>query len=373
MTTQPATQRLEKQRPERHRRTGRAALAAFLWSLTVIPIGLWQLLDPATGPFSHELYEPTVRLPEAVPDWAGPAALIAAGVLGLLAARATRWALPALFAVVFGVVMSTTAPMSLAGYLCALFIPLLIAASPVLIARGPVAKTIAGLAVVGLFVALGLTGVIDFPAVGDFLSMLGGRFADIAAYMLVQVWLTVGGGIWAALALTLLLSGRDGKPAPEWLAPERAARWGRTAAWIAFACSLPYGLVRMSWLTPWAWIGGPLDSSMIDPATRVWGLCLGLAALGGGVLCLGMTYRWGVRWPFWMPGLKGRPVPPMVAIVPASVMAAMFTFMALPFAALAIRQDALELIWSFPFYVWGPALGAATLAYAIRRGVVKPR
>ncbi|MEU6249740.1 hypothetical protein [Glycomyces sp. NPDC047010] len=362
MTTNTATQR----------RTGRAALAAFLWSLTVIPIGLWQLLDPATGPFSHELYEPTIRLPEAVPDWAGPAALIAAGVLGLLASRAARWAVPALFAVVFGVLMSTSAPMSFAGYLCALFIPLLIAASPVLLARGPVAKTVAGLVVAGLLVALGFSGVIDYAAAGDFLSMLGGTFADIAAYMLVQVWMTVGGGIWAALVLHLVLHGQSDRPAAAWLAPERAARWGRTAAWIAFACSLPYGLVRMSWLTPWAWVGGPLDSSMIDPATRVWGLCLGLAALGGGVLCLGMTYRWGTRWPFWMPGLKGRPVPPMVAIVPASVMAAMFTFMSLPFAALAIRQDAPELIWSFPFYVWGPALGAATLAYAIRRGVVQP-
>jgi hypothetical protein len=39
--------------------------------------------------------------------------------------------------------------------------------------------------------------------------------------------------------------------------------------------------------------------------------------------------------------------------------------------ALGIRQDALELVWAFPFYIWGPALGAATLAYAIRRGVVR--
>ncbi|RRS02177.1 hypothetical protein [Glycomyces terrestris] len=368
MTTEPTTQP--------RRRTGRAAaLAAFLWSLLALPIGLWQLLDPAGGPFSHELYDPTFRLPDAVPAWAGPAALIAAGVLGLLAARARpgMWPLTAGYAAVFGLVLTTTSPIAFAGYICAFFVPVLIAAAPVLLARGAIGRLVAAAAVAALLVVLGVTGVVDYAAVGAFLKMFGGRFAEISLYMLVQTWIIAGGAIWTALTLALVLNGREGRPAPAWLAPDRAARWGRTASWIAFACALPYGLTRLTWLTPWAWIGGPIDSSLIDPATRVWGLCLGFAALGGGVLCLGMTYSWGTRWPFWMPAVKGRPVPPKVAIVPASIVAALFTFVSVPFVTMAIRHDGLELVWAFPFYVWGPALGAATLAYAIRRGVVTAR
>jgi hypothetical protein len=368
MTTEPVTQP--------RKRTGRAAvIAAFLWSLTAIPIGLWQLLDPAGGPFTHELYEPTFTLPDAVPAWAGPAALVAAGVLGLLAARArpALWPVAAAYAVVFGMLLSTTSPIAFAGYLCAFVLPLAVAAVPVLLARGAVGRIVAAAAVAALLTVLGLTGVVDYGAVGEFLRMLGGRFAEIGVFMLVQVWVVAGGFIWAALALSLVLNGRDGRGAPAWLAPERAERWGRAASWIAFACALPYGLIRLTWLTPWAWLGGPIDSSQIDPATRVWGLCLGFAALGGGLLCLGMTYRWGTRWPFWMPVVKGRPVPPKLAIVPATAVAALFTFTSLPFVALAIRQDALELVWGFPFYIWGPALAAATLAYAIRRGVVEAR
>jgi hypothetical protein len=366
MTTQLA------QRP----RTGRAAVvAAFLWSLVALPIGLWQLLDPAGGPFSHELYEPTFTVPDAVPHWTGPAALIAVGVLGLLAARAkpALWPVTALYAVVFGMLLSTTSPIAFAGYLCAFFIPLAVAAIPVFLVRGTAGRLIAAAGVVALLVVLGVTGVIDYGAVGDFLGTLGSALAEIGAYMAVQVWVVAGGGIWAALTLNHLLNGREGRPAPGWLAPHRAARWGRAASWIAFACAVPYGVSRLSWLTPWMWLGGPLDSSQIDPATRVWGLCLGFAALGGGILCLGMTYRWGTRWPFWMPVVKGRPVPPKIAVIPATTVAALFTFVSVPFVALAIRQDALEMVWAFPFYVWGPALGAATLAYAIRRGVVEAR
>ncbi|THV31379.1 hypothetical protein [Glycomyces paridis] len=360
----------------REARTGRlAATAAFLWSLTAIPIGLWQLLDPEGGPFGHENYDPSFRLPAALPDQTGPALLVAAGVLGLVAARAKPrlWPLPALFAAVFGLVLSTIAPIAFAGYLCAFLIPAVAVAAPTLLARGTAGRIAAAAATVALLVVLGVTGVVDYGAAGAFLADLGRVLASMGAYMAVQVWIVVGAGIWTALTLRLLLAGREDRPAPAWAAPERAARWGRVASWIAFAAALPYGVVRMSWLTPWVWVGGPLDSEQIDMTTRVWGLCLGFAAISGGVLCLGMTYRWGARWPAWVPRVKGRPVPPMLAIVPATAAAALFTFVSVPMVSLGIRQDALELVWAFPFYVWGPALGAATLAYAIRRGVVTAR
>lgn len=356
-------------------RVGRfAAIAAFLWSLTAIPIGLWQLLDPEGGPFTHYLYEPIFTLPDRAPAALAPAALIGAGVLGVLIARARPrlWPLTAAYAVVFGMLMTTTTPMSLAGYLCAFLIPAVIVAGPTLLARGRTGRAVAAGATAALLVGLGAVGVIDYAAVGDFLATLGSALADLGGYAVVQIWMVLGGGIWAALTLHLLLLGREGEPTPRWLTRDSAATWGRVASWTAFACALPYGLVRMTWFTPWTGVTGPVGDDF-DLSVRVWGLLLGFAALGGGVLCLGMTQRWGTRWPFWMPAVKGRPVPPLIAIVPASVMAVMFTFMAVPFVALAVRQDALEMIWSFPFFVWGPALGAATLAYAIRRGVVRPR
>ncbi|WP_030157989.1 hypothetical protein [Glycomyces sp. NRRL B-16210] len=359
----------------RRGRVGRfAVIAAFLWSLTAIPIGLWQLLDSEGGPFTHYLYEPLFTLPDRVPAAVAPASLIGAGVLGMLIARARPrlWPLTALYAVVFGMLMSTTTPMSLAGYLCAFLIPAVIVAGPTLLARGRTGRAVAAGATAALLIGLGVIGVIDYGAVGEFLATLGSALAEMRGYATVQIWMVLGGGIWAALTLHLLLLGRDGEPTPKWLTRESAAKWGRVASWTAFACALPYGLVRLTWLTPWTGVTGPVGDDF-ELSVRVWGLMLGFAALAGGVLCLGMTQRWGTRWPFWMPVVKGRPVPPMIAIIPASVMSVMFTFMAIPFIALAIRQDALEMIWSFPFFVWGPALGAATLAYAIRRGVVTPR
>jgi hypothetical protein len=346
-------------------------LAAFLWSLLALPFGLWQLLAPESGPYSHELYEPTIPLPAALPDWIAPAALIAAGIGGLLIARAKPrlWPLTALYAAVFGLLLTTIAPISLVGYVCAFLIPIAAVVVPVVLARGATARLVTAAAVAAVLVGLGVTGIVDYPAVLRFAADLGGTMAGIGGYALNQVWTLLGGVVWTALTMQLLLQRRDDEPAPGWLAPERAAKWGRAAAWIAFACALPYGLVRMTWLTPWAYAGGPIGEDF-PIETRIWGLLLGFAALGGGVLCLGLTQRWGERWPFWMFAFKGRPVPPMIAIVPGAIMAGVFTFMAVPMAALGIRQDAPELIWSFPFGVWGPALGAATFAYAIRRGKV---
>jgi hypothetical protein len=370
MTTQLGQQPLQA-RPTRFRRA--TVLAAFLWSLLALPFGLWQLLDPEHGPYSADVHEPTITLPASVPDWIAPAALIAAGLFGLLIARAKPrlWPLTALYAVVFGILLTTTTPMSFAGYMCAFLVPIAVVVTPVLVARGTTARIIAAAAVIGVLVALTAAGIDLFGMYGQFLRNFGTAVAAMWSYLAVQLWTAAGGAIWTVLTLQHLLTRRDGAERA-WLAPHRAAKWGRVAAWIAFACALPYGLLRMSWLTPLTLFDGPAGEDL-DPATRVWGLLLGFACLGGGILCLGLTQRWGTRWPFWMFAFKGRPVPPLVAIIPASIVAALFTFASLPFLMLGLRHGETLMAWAFPFYIWGPALGAATLAYAIRRGVVKPR
>lgn len=54
---------------------------------------------------------------------------------------------------------------------------------------------------------------------------------------------------------------------------------------------------------------------------RVFGILLGLAALGGAVLTLGLVSRWGEVFPAWLPGFRGRPVPVLAAVVPATLVA----------------------------------------------------
>jgi hypothetical protein len=98
-------------------------------------------------------------------------------------------------------------------------------------------------------------------------------------------------------------------------------------------------------------VGGSADLLTAEPEIRLHGLLLGLAALAGAVLTTGLISRWGEVWPRWVPVVRGRPVP--VAAVPLSVM--------------VVASGSPVLLLVFPFLVWGPALGAAVLAYALRR------
>lgn len=348
-----------------------APTAAFLWALTAIPVGLWQLLDPEAGPFADPLVDPTVPLPEALPGWVAPAALAVAGLAGLFLARARPrlWPVTAAFAVVFGGLVPSTSVIALIGYLAAFVLPAALVTVPVLLARGRALKLAVAAGVVGVVAALAAAGPLAPSVIGEVLSGLGAGVADLGLRPLAELWSAVGGACWALLTWNLVSDRLTGERAPAWAAPERAARWGRTASYAAFACSLPYGLTRLTWFTPWPFLV-PADELDAEPAMRLWGLLLGFACLGGGILCLGMTQRWGERWPYWVPVLRDRPVPPVVAIAPAAAMAYVFTIASVPFVLLGIRAGQAELLPVFPFYVWGPALGAATLAYALRRGVL---
>jgi hypothetical protein len=136
--------------------------------------------------------------------------------------------------------------------------------------------------------------------------------------------------------------------------------------------------------TRWAWaLGIPLgiDVRVLDKAQAAYGgawagAVLGTVAICGAALTLGLIEPWGERFPAWLPLVGGRPVPPAIAIVPASLVSVLVTSAGLMFwrqtllgagsftlsgtnwAALAP-----ELLWP----VWGFALGAATLAYYFRR------
>ncbi|MFD1519488.1 hypothetical protein [Pseudonocardia yunnanensis] len=55
------------------------------------------------------------------------------------------------------------------------------------------------------------------------------------------------------------------------------------------------------------------------------------------------------------------------AVVPGTLVATLFTVAAIPFSTMTVTSGRPEMLLYFPFPVWGPALGAAVLAYALRR------
>jgi hypothetical protein len=132
----------------------------------------------------------------------------------------------------------------------------------------------------------------------------------------------------------------------------------------------------------WA-LGIPLgiDAQLLRTAQTVGGgaqagAALGTVAICGAALTLGLSRPWGETFPRWLPFIGGRPVPPALAIVPATVVAILVTAAGLMFWRRTLLGTgaftliggnwaalAPELLWP----IWGGALAAATLAYALRR------
>ena len=150
---------------------------------------------------------------------------------------------------------------------------------------------------------------------------------------------------------------------------EAVLRHRRPITIIAAACALPYVIARASWLTPWPLFGGSAELFAQEPAARVLGLVLGAGMLAGGVLTMGLIRPWGERFPRVFAGVGGRPVPPALAIIPASVVSVLFTAAGVQFTlegAGSISHTA-YLLLMFPFWLWGPLLGLAAWGYAMNR------
>ncbi|MFF9511893.1 hypothetical protein ACF1BU_00330 [Streptomyces sp. NPDC014724] len=104
-------------------------------------------------------------------------------------------------------------------------------------------------------------------------------------------------------------------------------------------------------------------------------------------LAFGLIARWGEVWPSWIPGLRGRRVPIAAAVIPAGFGALILTAMwswGLVTAAFGVTaqlrplppdnpltlhdwHSALMLAAYAPLVLWGPLLGALTIAYWRRR------
>jgi hypothetical protein len=214
------------------------------------------------------------------------------------------------------------------------------------------------------------------------------NFFDAVTWPMVNQFLCITGGLlWAATAVAYqrrtggaAADARHAGTVATWTTPAAAARWGKWATAIAVVIPLLYAATR------WAWaLGIPLGISeeffRLGQTTGLWvaGAGLGAVAVGGALLTLGLAQRWGEVFPRWLPFLAGKRVPPALAIVPATLVAVLITTAGLMFVRLTVtgaiydffalidEEDwaalAPELLWP----IWGVALGAATLAYYLRR------
>jgi hypothetical protein len=208
------------------------------------------------------------------------------------------------------------------------------------------------------------------------------NYGEVFTWTLANQAISVVGGLLLAAATlrwqfrTAGACTRCGRTEPEagWTTPRSAARWGRWAVYVAAAVPAVYAFTRLAWAA-----GIPLGVpshflAEMRASGLIWaGLGLGGFALAGAVLTLGLTQRWGEVFPRWMIGLAGRRVPIRLATIPATLVAIFVTSAWIGFftthgffTAFTGEPGAATLpmaLWP----LWGAGLGAATLAYHLRR------
>ncbi|WP_433363031.1 hypothetical protein [Streptosporangium sp. CA-115845] len=195
---------------------------------------------------------------------------------------------------------------------------------------------------------------------------LGGTtLADAWTWPVLNQFVCAFGGL--LLAAAALAYTRDQKR-KSWFIPER----GRIAVYVAVAVPLFYCATR------WAWVLGiPLGVSegfLADAPQSLWLAGAYLATFGacGGVLTLGLTQGWGVTFPRWMIGVRGKRVPPLMAVIPAGFVSIIVTVAGITYIRSTIAGRFSWADWGawLPecfWPVWGAALAIATVCYYERR------
>ncbi|MFB9906354.1 hypothetical protein [Allokutzneria oryzae] len=358
-----------------------SALTLF-WSLLATAFGLWWAVDTTAYPFGANDSRPGGGSLLAFVDVrVGAIVLLALGVLGVAAALSLRrgigravvpW-LGGLHAVLFGLCVPDMQVVILVGYLVALVGPIVLV---VALVAGALRSLRSSLIVFGGLILIGLigwwSGILDGTAFSALVNAGVAPENQLSARPLYMVFFLAGGLAWGWAAVVAFRTRKDrcgscGRQGAAWTEPAEAARWGRVVTIAAALCPLPYGLLRMTWLTPVA-VLGPEDVSS-EPGIRLMGLLLGFAAIGGSVLTLGLIQRWGEIWPRWVPVLRGRPVPLAFPVVFGSLIAAVMAFAGVSFGITAFSGPDPRplLLLVFPFPLWAPLLAAAVLAHYYRR------
>ncbi|MET8260333.1 hypothetical protein [Micromonospora sp. NPDC005205] len=177
--------------------------------------------------------------------------------------------------------------------------------------------------------------------------------------------------------------GRDG--GAEW-SRQRWAVVGQVASIAAFLAPLGYATVRLCWAAgiPVGTTEEFLDTiNEANPGngTMLLELILAGMALGGGVLCFGLTRPWSQVWPRWVVSLAGQPVPHWFPVALATVCgAALFGFCTLlvpdlvRFAAgepvyytgTTVRTNWLSHLPAVSLLLWGALVLVSAAAYHYR-------
>ena len=359
------------------------AVTAVLVAVSATALGLAALRSPGDSPLGREDGSvAALLLPPATLAWvvtaAGMVGLVA--VVGVLALRPRplerpRQAVTALLAgevAVLGFGLGSVTSIALAGYLLAMALPILLAVLVIQAVRRYARVRWAAVALVLAFVAWGSeTAVLSLDTLGRLGAGLSTGFVTAAPRLLLAALSTA-----AMASFGLLLAAELGRTDSWRGAGAYVARHRTVCTMVAACCALPYGLVRMTWFTPWPVLG---QSEGLTSEIRLWGLLLGGAALLGFVLTVGLLRPWGERFPRWVPRLAGRPVRVAVAAVPGGIVAAVVWTSALPMlwgltlsdsgSALGVDStvEKVAMALVFPFWLWGPMLALAVWGYVVHR------
>lgn len=190
-----------------------------------------------------------------------------------------------------------------------------------------------------------------------------------------------GGLLWGLAALAYQRRtkhacancGRDDRPVARWATPAGALRWGSWAVYVAAAVPSVYALSRIAMA-----LGSPFGvpqafyDEMEGSGVVIGELVMAAFALGGAVLTVGLVRRWGEVFPRCIWFASGKRVPPLLAIIPASIIATFATAAGIMEIRTLLSGGIDTQAWGITgpallWALWGIALGAATYAYYLRR------
>ncbi|THV40232.1 NYN domain-containing protein [Glycomyces buryatensis] len=209
----------------------------------------------------------------------------------------------------------------------------------------------------------------------------GGSVADFFPWPRLHLLILLGGGLlWGLAALSYQRRtgqacancGRDGTVA-WWSTPPNALRWGRWAVAVAAGVPAIYALSRLA-MAAGSRVGIPqaFYDEMEGSGVIVGDLLMASMAIGGMVLTVGLVRPWGEVFPRWIWFAAGRRVPPSLALIPASIITVFITAAGVSEARSLLLHGIDTQQWGITgptmlWPLWGPALGAATYAYYLRR------
>jgi hypothetical protein len=207
-----------------------------------------------------------------------------------------------------------------------------------------------------------------------------------------QLLLMVVGAGWLTAAVVARRAGRGactrcgrGLRRVDGLSPPAAERWGRRAVVVAVVSPAAYASSRIAWALdlPFGVTREWMNQMRADePTIFVAGAAMGTLGLAGALLTLGLVAGWGEVWPRWIPHFRGRPVRPMTAVVPASVVAVLLVSAGKGWHVAAARGELPEavlgpnwatVIFGVTLVPWGVALAVAAYCYWLRRRGECPR